>query len=44
MYVVATNFGKIPLMPNYYILGNGGDKYKLQSYKKDITYIPYIPE
>ncbi len=44
MYVVATNFGKIPLMPDYYILGNGGTKYKLQSYKKDITSIPHIPE
>lgn len=44
MYVVATNFGKIPLMPDYYILGNGGTKYRLQSYKKDLTSIPYIPE
>ncbi len=44
MYVVATNFGKIPLMPDYYILGNGGTKYRLQSYKKDITSIPHIPE
>ena len=44
MYVVATNFGKIPLMPDYYFLGNGGDKYRLKSYKKDLTSIPYITE
>ena len=44
MYVVATNFGKIPLMLEYYILGNGGTKYRLQSYKKDLTSIPYMPE
>ncbi len=44
MYVVSTNFGKIPLMPDYYTLENSGDEYKLQSYKHDITYIPSISE
>ncbi len=44
MYAVSTNYGKIPLMPDYYIKANGGKTYKLQSYKKDITYLPYIPE
>ncbi len=44
MYAVSTNYGKIPLMPDYYIKGNGGVRYKLRSYKDDITYLPYIPE
>ncbi|MCQ4573646.1 MAG: KamA family radical SAM protein [Candidatus Brocadiales bacterium] len=44
MYVVASNFGKIPLMPDYYILEKGEKAYKLQSYKKDITYSPNVPE
>ncbi len=44
MYAVSTNYGKIPLMPDYYIQGNGGEHYKLQSYKGEVTYIPYIPD
>jgi lysine 2,3-aminomutase len=44
MYAVSTNYGKIPLMPDYYIKANGGKTYKLRSYKDDITYLPYIPE
>ena len=44
MYAVSTNYGKIPLMPDYYIKGNGGVRYKLRSYKDDVTYLPYIPE
>ncbi|MFQ5787864.1 MAG: KamA family radical SAM protein [Thermodesulfobacteriota bacterium] len=44
MYAVSTNYGKIPLMPDYYIKANGGKRYKLRSYKDDITYLPYIPE
>ncbi len=44
MYVVASNFGKIPLMPDYYILEKGEETYKLQSYKKEIAYSPNVPE
>ncbi|MBC8555799.1 MAG: KamA family radical SAM protein [Candidatus Brocadiales bacterium] len=44
MYAVSTKVGKIPLMPDYYIQSNGGKQYKLQSYKGETLYIPYIPE
>ena len=44
MYAVSTKVGKIPLMPDYYIQSNGGENYKLQSYKGETLYIPYIPE
>ena len=44
MYVVATNIGKIPLMPDYYILEKDATEYKLRNYKGEITTLPNIPE
>ena len=43
-YVVATKFGKIPLMPDYYILKKTDTEYTLRSYKGQIFTIPNIPE
>ncbi len=44
MYVIATNIGKIPLMPDYYIVGKDESKYTLKNYKGQITTLPNIPE
>jgi len=44
MYVVATNIGKIPLMPDYYIIGKNEKEYTLKNYKGQITTTPNIPE
>lgn len=44
MYVISCNVGKIPLMPDYYILEKGEDTYKFRSYREDIAYLPNIPE
>ena len=33
MYVIATNIGKIPLMPDYYIVEKNEKEYKLQNYQ-----------
>ncbi len=44
MYVLATNIGKIPLMPDYYIVDKNEKEYVLQNHKKQITKIPNIPE
>ncbi|MCK5683317.1 KamA family radical SAM protein [bacterium] len=44
MYVIATNIGKIPLMPDYYIIGKSETEYKLRNYKGELTTIPNIPE
>ena len=44
MYVIATNIGKIPLMPDYYIMEKGEAEYKLRNYKGEFTTIPNIPE
>jgi len=44
MYVIATNIGKIPLMPDYYILDKDEREYTLRNYKGQITTIPTIPE
>jgi lysine 2,3-aminomutase len=44
MYVLATNIGKIPLMPDYYILDKNEKEYTLRNYKGEITKIPNIPE
>lgn len=44
MYVIATNIGKIPLMPDYYIMGKTKKEYKLKNYKGEYTTIPNIPE
>ncbi len=44
MYVISSNVGKIPLMPDYYILEKGEEEYKFRSYREDIAYLPNIPE
>jgi len=44
MYVIATNIGKIPLMPDYYIMGNDEKEYTLKNYKGKLTKWPNIPE
>lgn len=44
MYVIATNIGKIPLMPDYYIVDKNDKEYTLRNYKGQITAIPTIPE
>jgi lysine 2,3-aminomutase len=44
MYVVATNIGKIPLMPDYYIMGKDEKEYTLKNYEGKITKWPNIPE
>ncbi len=44
MYVVATNIGKIPLMPDYYIINRGEKEYTLKNYKGQLTTLPNIPE
>jgi lysine 2,3-aminomutase len=44
MYVIATNVGKIPLMPDYYIVKKTDTEYTLRSYKGRLTTIPNIPE
>ena len=40
----CTNIGKIPLMPDYYIMEKTEERYKLKNYKGEITYMPNIPE
>ncbi len=44
LHVVATNIGKIPLMPDYYIQDKNADEYTLQNHQGDVTTIPNIPE
>lgn len=44
MYVIATNIGKIPLMPDYYIADKNEKEYTLKNYQGKITKIPTIPE
>ena len=44
MYVIATNIGKIPLMPDYYIEGKNDEEYFLVNYKGQKTTWPNIPE
>jgi len=44
MYVLATNIGKIPLMPGYYIVDKNEKEYTLQNHKGEQTRIPNIPE
>ncbi|MBF0274795.1 MAG: KamA family radical SAM protein, partial [Nitrospinae bacterium] len=43
MYALATNIGKIPLMPDYYIVSKNESEYTLRNYKGEITKIPNIP-
>ena len=44
MYVIATNIGKIPLMPDYYIQGKDEKEYTLRNYQGKTTQWPNIPE
>ncbi|KJS13997.1 MAG: lysine 2,3-aminomutase [Peptococcaceae bacterium BRH_c8a] len=44
MYVVATNIGKIPLMPDYYIQEKNPENYILKNYQGCLTNLPNIPE
>ncbi|HVO83077.1 MAG TPA: KamA family radical SAM protein [Syntrophobacteria bacterium] len=44
MYVIATNVGKIPLMPDYYIVDRTEREYTLRNYKGQLTTLPNIPE
>lgn len=44
MYVVATNIGKIPLIPDYYIMGKTDQEYTLKNYQGKLTKWPNIPE
>lgn len=44
MYVLATNIGKIPLTPDYYIVDKNEQQYTLRNYKGETTTIPNIPE
>jgi len=44
MIVIATNIGKIPLMPDYYIESKSPDAYTLRNYLGETTVIPNIPE
>ncbi len=44
MYVIATNIGKIPLMPDYYIVDKNEKEYTLRNYKGQTTTLPNIPE
>lgn len=44
MYVVATNIGKIPLMPDYTIQGKTDKEYTLKNHLGETTTIPNIPE
>jgi lysine 2,3-aminomutase len=42
MYVIATNIGKIPLMPDYYIVNKNEKEYTLRNYKGEMTTLPNI--
>jgi len=44
MYVVATNIGKIPLMPDYYIQEKNDEEYILKNHRGETTTLPNIPE
>ena len=44
MYVLATKIGKIPLMPDYYMVGKNEKEYTLRNYKGEVTTTPNIPE
>jgi lysine 2,3-aminomutase len=44
MYVWATRIGKIPLMPDYYIVEKNEKEYKLRNYKGEFITVPNIPE
>jgi lysine 2,3-aminomutase len=42
MHVVATNIGKIPLMPDHYIVNADEKEYTLRNHNDELTYLPNI--
>ena len=44
MYVLATKIGKIPLMPDYYIVDKNEKEYTLKNHMGDTIKIPNMPE
>ncbi len=44
MIVIATNIGKIPLMPDYSIVEKSDTEYTLRNYRGELTRIPNIRE
>ena len=44
MYVWATRIGKIPLMPEYYIMDKNEQEYTLQNHRGELIALPNIPE
>jgi len=44
MYVWATRIGKIPLMPDYYIMEKNEKEYTLKNYRGELITLPNIPE
>jgi lysine 2,3-aminomutase len=44
MYVIATNIGKVPLMPDYYIIEKNEKEYTLKNYQGIYTTWPNMPE
>jgi len=43
-HVIATNIGKIPLMPDHYIVEKTDTEYRFRNYKGEETTLPNIPE
>jgi lysine 2,3-aminomutase len=43
LYVVATNIGKIPLMPDYYLVDKDQQHYTLRNHKGETTTLPNVP-
>lgn len=44
LYVIATNIGKIPLMPDYALVEKTETEYKLRNYKGEFTTLPNLKE
>ncbi|MEE9614045.1 MAG: KamA family radical SAM protein [Thermodesulfobacteriota bacterium] len=44
MYVVSTNIGKIPLMPDYYFVDKTDKRYVFRNYKGEETTLPNVAE
>ena len=44
MYVIATRVGKVPLMPDYYIVKKDKKEYTLKGYRGDTVTMPNISE
>jgi lysine 2,3-aminomutase len=43
LYVIATNVGKIPLMPDYYVVDKDKQEYTLKNHQGKIIKLPNIP-